>query len=70
MITSWTGTKLAEITNGTWHNDAPHAPAMGVEIDHRLLGGAGLFVALKGEQRDGHDFLPELKTINAPLSAM
>ena len=61
MITSWTPSELAQITNGIWN----HAPAddhaqMAIEIDHRLLGKQGLFIALTGERHDGHDFITHL----------
>lgn len=61
MITSWTPTDLAQITDGMWHNaPADERAQMAIEIDHRLLGKQGLFIALAGERHDGHDFISEL----------
>ena len=37
----------------------PKTPIVGVTIDSRLAEPGCLFVALKGQRRDGHDFIPE-----------
>ena len=61
MITSWTPTQLAQITDGAWNQIPQESAQMTIEIDHRLLGDKGLFIALPGEHHDGHDFIKELK---------
>ena len=60
MITSWTSHHLAQITNGTWDKMPADLHVGSVEIDHRQLGETGLFIALAGERRDGHEFLDAL----------
>jgi UDP-N-acetylmuramoyl-tripeptide--D-alanyl-D-alanine ligase len=44
--------------NGSW--DILAARASAYSSDSRSVGPQQIFVALKGEQRDGHDFVPEL----------
>ncbi|MHC4819204.1 MAG: UDP-N-acetylmuramoyl-tripeptide--D-alanyl-D-alanine ligase, partial [Planctomycetota bacterium] len=41
------------------HYDGPDLPVEGVSIDSRRVGRGELFVALGGDQVDGHDFLGE-----------
>ena len=60
MITSWTSYHLAEITNGRWDRMPVDLCVNSVEIDHRKLGESGLFIALGGARRDGHEFLDAL----------
>ncbi|MGC6518359.1 MAG: UDP-N-acetylmuramoyl-tripeptide--D-alanyl-D-alanine ligase [Candidatus Puniceispirillaceae bacterium] len=60
MITNWTASDLAQITSGIWHGPAPVLPLEQVEIDHRNLDKTGLFIALKGNHHDGHDFVADL----------
>ena len=50
--------EIAEIVGGELHDvDDPEAMVTGsVEFDSRRIGSGGLFVALPGEQVDGHDF--------------
>ena len=67
MITSWTGTDLANITNGRWHKTMPLTPLDTIEIDHRRLADTGLFVALGGTHHDGHDFLSDLSASHSAL---
>lgn len=55
----WTAAALAATTGGTWR-DAPADPAAriaGVSIDTRTLRPGELFIALRGERFDGHDFV-------------
>lgn len=54
MRALWTSAEIAAVTGG-----AALAPftAAGVSIDTRTLEPGDLFVALKGEARDGHDFV-------------
>ncbi|NKY36633.1 UDP-N-acetylmuramoyl-tripeptide--D-alanyl-D-alanine ligase [Nocardia speluncae] len=50
--------EIAEIVGGELHDvDDPEAMVTGsVEFDSRRIGSGGLFIALPGEQVDGHDF--------------
>ena len=50
-------TQLALWTGGKW-TAQPAAPITGFAIDSRMLGAGQMFVALKTDRRDGHDFLP------------
>ena len=51
----WTPDALVNATRGRVLGDAP--AITGVSIDTRSLRPGDLFVALKGEARDGHDFV-------------
>ncbi len=49
--------EVAEATGGRLHNGDPTALVTGsVEFDSRRVGPGGLFVALRGDRVDGHDF--------------
>jgi len=48
--------RLAEITCGTW-SAGPPAAITGFSFDTRRVEPGDCFIALKGERRDGHDFL-------------
>ena len=62
MINHWNAADLQSITKGKWHNGLPDGMARdGIEFDHRLLTEDGFFLALKGERRDGHEFVKELR---------
>lgn len=52
----WTASELAQATGGTLSGPFD---AMGVSIDTRTLAPNDLFVALKGDGRDGHAFVAE-----------
>ena len=54
-----TAHQLARHTGGVWHHTPPLEFAA-VDIDNRLLGDGGLFVALPGAQADGHEFVSRL----------
>jgi UDP-N-acetylmuramoyl-tripeptide--D-alanyl-D-alanine ligase len=56
MSPLWTGHDLLEATGGTM---ATRFHATGVSIDTRTLQPGDLFVALRGEAGDGHDFVAE-----------
>lgn len=56
MSALWTSAEIAAATGGAAL--APFA-ATGVAIDTRTLAPGDLFVALRGERRDGHDFVAE-----------
>lgn len=49
--------KLAAWTSGKW-TSLPTSPLTGFTTDTRQLRGGQVFVALKTDKRDGHDFLP------------
>lgn len=48
--------QLAQWTGGTW-TTRPAAPLTGFGVDTRVLHPGDVFVALRTEKRDGHDFL-------------
>ena len=48
--------KLATWTGGSW-SPLPGAAVTGFNQDTRTLSGGQVFVALKTEKRDGHEFL-------------
>ncbi|HWA09704.1 MAG TPA: UDP-N-acetylmuramoyl-tripeptide--D-alanyl-D-alanine ligase [Opitutaceae bacterium] len=48
---------LAQWTGGRW-TAAPVAPLAGFTMDTRQLGVGQVFVAIRTDRRDGHDFLP------------
>ncbi|MGD9810596.1 MAG: UDP-N-acetylmuramoyl-tripeptide--D-alanyl-D-alanine ligase [Sphingobium sp.] len=50
----WTGWEIARATGGIASSDFP---VSGVAFDSREVGPGDLFIALKGETADGHDFL-------------
>lgn len=52
--------KLATWTDGTWF-PLPGTAVTGFNQDTRALGAGQVFVALKTDKRDGHDFLGEAK---------
>lgn len=52
--------KLAVWTGGHWTRP-PGAPLTGFTQDTRVLAGGDIFVALRTDKRDGHDFLNEAK---------
>src|ERR1051326_3368707 len=54
MTALWTSVEAEGATLG--HASAPFA-ASGISIDTRTLRPGDLFVALKGDTRDGHDFV-------------
>ncbi len=53
----WTAAELAAATGGKLSGDWD--AVSGVEIDSRATGPGDLFVALKGPNRDGHDFVAD-----------
>ncbi len=56
---------LAEWTKGKWQASLPHRSVTGFSIDTRTLKDGDLFVALKTENRDGHEFLAKAKDAGA-----
>lgn len=56
-IEPWTLADIVAATGGTLVHASPAASILGVSTDSRVLPAHGLFVALKGEKFDGHDFV-------------
>lgn len=56
--------KLASWTSGKW-TSAPTSPLVGFTTDTRQLRNGQVFVALKTDKRDGHDFLPAAQAAGA-----
>ena len=52
----WTAQELVAATGGTLHGDV-RGPMNGVSIDSRAVQAGDVFVAIKGEKLDGHDFV-------------
>jgi UDP-N-acetylmuramoyl-tripeptide--D-alanyl-D-alanine ligase len=52
----WTVKELQAATGGRFEGSAPPAIFNGVSIDSRSIAAADIFVAIKGERLDGHDF--------------
>ncbi|MFO7965028.1 MAG: UDP-N-acetylmuramoyl-tripeptide--D-alanyl-D-alanine ligase [Desulfobacterales bacterium] len=59
----WPTKDILEATGGDLLSGGLETDFAGISIDSRQIGRADLFVAIKGERFDGHDFIPEvLKT--------
>ncbi|MEO1044348.1 MAG: UDP-N-acetylmuramoyl-tripeptide--D-alanyl-D-alanine ligase [Pseudomonadota bacterium] len=54
MSTIWAAAEIAEATGGTAHGDFAIS---GVAFDSREVGPGDLFIAMRGEQADGHDYI-------------
>ncbi len=52
-----TAAELARIVDGTLEGDAD-VIVLGAEVDSRRIGPGDIYVALPGERRDGHEFVP------------
>jgi UDP-N-acetylmuramoyl-tripeptide--D-alanyl-D-alanine ligase len=52
----WTTQELVAATGGTLHGDV-RGPLNGVSIDSRAVAAGDVFVAIKGDTMDGHDFV-------------
>src|SRR5439155_20435296 len=63
----WTIDELVAATGGKLHGQ-PRAPIGGVSIDSRNIQPGDIFVAIKGETRDGHDFVPAALKAGAALA--
>lgn len=55
---SWTVAKLAEATGGELLQGSASLAVAGVSTDTRNIGPGACFVALPGDRRDGHEFVP------------
>ena len=54
MSALWTSEEIAQATNGSVHGDFD---VTGAAFDSREIGQGDLFIAMKGETADGHDFV-------------
>jgi len=61
---SWNGTNIAKATKGTINGDDSWTSS-GVSIDTRTIKTGDLFIAIKGINFDGHDFINEAKSSGA-----
>ena len=52
----WTSQELVAATGGTLHGEV-RGPVNGVSIDSRAVAAGDVFVAIKGDKMDGHDFV-------------
>lgn len=67
-LSSYHPEQIAKICGGSWlHGHLPDFPLHRTVIDSRQMRAHTLFIALKGSQTDGHEFLKLLD--NAPLQA-
>ena len=57
MSLSFSPTEIAQWVNATWEPLAPAEPITGISTDTRTLQPGNLYVALSGENFDGHRFL-------------
>lgn len=57
MTALWTPDALEAATGGRW--TGARRPVSGASIDTRTLGDGDLFFAIRGEARDGHDFVAQ-----------
>ena len=51
-------TDIARVVEGTLYSKNPEDIAFGVSIDSRTISEGDIFFAIKGENFDGHDFIP------------
>lgn len=69
----WTVQNIQQITAGRWlarpgeHIGGRGVEMAGVSIDSRSIAAGQIFVALRGERFDGHDFLQQAADAGAPL---
>lgn len=61
VLGSWTGAKLAKVTGGALVQGTSGNHLLGeVTTDSRAVSGNSIFVALRGETHDGHDYLSQV----------
>ena len=61
MLSQLSPQHLAELCNGQWYQGTvPSARFTAAQIDSRLMDNNQLFIALQGEQTDGHKFIATL----------
>jgi UDP-N-acetylmuramoyl-tripeptide--D-alanyl-D-alanine ligase len=59
MMRALQGREIREATRGRWLSRSEPLPVRGVSIDSRTAGRDDLFIAIEGENFDGHDYLPQ-----------
>lgn len=64
MKSVFSPTQLAQWSQGTW-NRSPEVAITGFTTDTRVLQPGEIFVALRTDRRDGHDYLPEARNRGA-----
>lgn len=69
MSALWTSAAFAAAASGRLEGDPP-ADIAGVSIDSRTIGPGEAFVAIRGEQRDGHDFVAAALKQGAALAVV
>jgi UDP-N-acetylmuramoyl-tripeptide--D-alanyl-D-alanine ligase len=57
MSDFWTPRSIAATLQGQWRGSIPDSPLCGVSIDSRAIQPGQVFVAIKGDRFDGHDFV-------------
>lgn len=62
---SFTPSQLSEATGGYWFPEEPAGTISRFEFDSRKLKQGDCFLALAGESRDGHTFLPQAEAAGA-----
>jgi UDP-N-acetylmuramoyl-tripeptide--D-alanyl-D-alanine ligase len=67
MAELWTAEELANATGGRFEGSPPHALG-GVSIDSRSLAKGDIFVAIKGDNRDGHEFAAQALKAGAGIA--
>ena len=65
----WTADELVAATGGTVHGCVT-LPLNGVSIDSRNLAPGDIFVAIRGDRHDGHDFVASALTAGAGLAVV
>jgi UDP-N-acetylmuramoyl-tripeptide--D-alanyl-D-alanine ligase len=65
----WTAGELLKATGGTLHGNVAH-PLNGVTIDSRNFSPGDIFVAIRGERHDGHDFVANALASGAGLAVV
>ena len=65
----WTAEELVKATGGSLHGDV-NQPFDGVSIDSRSLNAGDIFVAIKGDRHDGHDFVAGALKAGAGLAVV
>ena len=69
QLPCFTPAQLATWTSGTWEGEGAPAPVRGVSNNGRKIPPGALYVAIRGERLDGHDFV-EQAAANGAAAAM
>ncbi len=64
-LLSWNCTSIGRALTGTFAGEPAGASFRAVSTDSRSVGPVDIFVALKGDNFDGHDFLPQVMAAGA-----